>query len=501
MKSNQKNMRFIWLGLYALLVLGVGGRWNFPLAAWVAPIFAIRFYRDSEKGGRAFLLLWITQVVVAMIAWRGATAMAFIHPVAEPIFFALITPITLLAYVIDRIYYRRWSVGGISPFWVTLVYPISATALDFFSAAGSPFGTFGAGGYTQGGMLALMQITSLVGMWGITFIVSWFASVLSYVWEHGFNWGRVAHGVYIYAGVLVLVLGFGAGRLLLAAPVEEEVMIGGFSLPETQLVDQLHLLGIGKDADFREAAREVHAAQLAQVRVLAQEGAQMVSLQEGAGMGFAEEVDALLIEAAVVAREEGIYLVLPTGTLDPAGEALMKNVVYIIDPQGEIVLEHYKYGGTQFEGSVTGSGELQTVETPYGLLSAVICWDADFPQAIKQAGAQGIDLLFVPSNDWFELRDIHADMATFRAVENGVSIYRQTGAGVSIVTDAYGRVLNRVDIFEEDGQPTWGGVQMVQTPLGSVDTAFVQVSDAFGGLMLVSTLGLLVVAWWKRKRK
>jgi apolipoprotein N-acyltransferase len=288
---------------------------------------------------------------------------------------------------------------------------------------------------------------------------------------------------------------------LLAAPAEQEVMIGGFSLPETQLVDQMRLSGTGQDAEFRDAARTLHAAQLAQVRVLAQNGAQIVSLQEGAGMGFAEDVEALLTEAAVVAREEGIYLVLPTATLPPAGKDLMKNVVYIIDPQGEIVLEHYKYGGAQFEGFVMGSGELQTVETPYGLLSAVICWDADFPQIIKQVGEQGVDLLFVPSNDWLELRDIHSGMATFRAVENGVSIYRQAGGGVSVVTDAYGRVLNRVDIFEEDGQPAWGGIQLVQTPLGSVETAYVQVGDAFGILMLVGMLGLLVVAWWKRKQE
>jgi apolipoprotein N-acyltransferase len=199
MKSNQKNLRFIWLGLYALLFLVVGGRWNFPLAAWVAPIFALRFFRDSEKGGRAFLMIWVAQVVALVIGWRGATAMAFIHPVAEPIFFALLTPITLMAFVIDRIYFRRWSQGGFSPFWVTLVYPISATALDFFSSAGSPFGTFGAAAYTQAGVLPLMQLGSLVGMSGIHFIVSWFASVLSYVWEHGFNWGKVARGVYIFA--------------------------------------------------------------------------------------------------------------------------------------------------------------------------------------------------------------------------------------------------------------------------------------------------------------
>ena len=31
-------------------------RWTLPAAAWLAPIFAIRFFRDSDKAGRSFLL-------------------------------------------------------------------------------------------------------------------------------------------------------------------------------------------------------------------------------------------------------------------------------------------------------------------------------------------------------------------------------------------------------------------------------------------------------------
>jgi len=184
--------------------------------------------------------------------------------------------------------------------------------------------------------------------------------------------------------------------------------------------------------------------------------------------------------------------VLPIAIIDPAGEEPFHNVVRVIDPNGDVVLEHYKYGGTQFEGSVTGSGELQTVETPFGTLSAVICWDADFPATIKQAGEQEVDLLFIPANDWLEIRDIHAGMATFRAVENGVPIYRQTGTGVSVVTDAYGRVINRVDTFEEENAGLWSGEQMVLTPVGSIETLYPIIGDAFGTAMLVGLAGLLV---------
>jgi apolipoprotein N-acyltransferase len=56
----------------------------------------------------------------------------------------------------------------------------------------------------------------------------------------------------------------------------------------------------------------------------------------------------------------------------------------------------------------------------------------------------------VPSSDWLAVKDIHAGMVTFRAVENGMSIYRQTGSGVSSVIDAYGRTIHRADAFDEE---------------------------------------------------
>jgi len=501
MNTQQKNLKYLWLALFAVFTLFVGGRWNFPLAAWLAPVFAMRFYRDSKKGGWAFLWLWLAVAISSIIAWNGATAMGFLHSLAEPIFFIAIASITLIPYVVDRLYYRRWTKGGVSPFWLTLVYPVSVTAIDFFLASGSPFGSFGAAAYSQTNFTVLMQLAAVTGMWSIPFIVGWFASTINYVWENGFQWAKTKRGVLTFAGVLILVFGFGFVRMALADPAEQEVQIAGFSLPEEELVSMFGLWQGGDEEAFREAVRELHAQQLAQVRVLAQEGAEIVVLQEAAGVGFAEEVDAFLVNAASLAQEEGIYLVLPTATMDPAGEEKLHNVVRIIDPNGEIVLEHYKYGGTQFEGSVTGSGELQTVETPYGTLSAVVCWDADFPATLRQAGEQDVDLLFIPANDWLEIRDIHVGMAIFRAVENGLPIFRQTGAGISIVTDAYGRVVNRIDTFEEENAGTWGGEQMVMVPVGSTETLYPRIGDAFGMAMLVGMLGLVIVAWWKRERK
>ena len=487
---NNKNIRFLWLGIAAILLFFAGGRWNFTLASWLAPVFAIRFFRDSEKAGRNFLLLWIASAIPAIISWNGATFLYFMHPVAEAIFFLLMTPIGLIPYVIDRMYHRRFGPSV----WLTLVYPVAATAMDFFSSDGSPFGTFGAVAYSQRDFLPMMQIASVTGLWGITFILSWFASLVNYVWERGFKIERPA---LTSTGVLALILVLGIGRTLLAPQPEQTAQVAGFSLPNGKLSEVLGQLQTGDEVGFRQTVDELHAQELDQVRALAQQGAEIVTLQEGAGMGYPDQVEKLLSDAAVIAKEEQIYIVLPTVTF---GKEKPENVVNIIDPNGEIVLEHVKYGGTQFEGSLTGNGELQTIDTPYGKISAIICWDADFPNVVKQAGIQDVDLLFVPSNDWAAVKDIHAGMASFRAVENGLSIYRQTGSGVSIVTDAFGRTLHRADTINETSTGDFAAIQMIATPLDSVATIYPIIGDIFGNVMLVLFAGLLLGLLLSRKR-
>ena len=483
---NSKNFRYLYLIIAALLGFFIGGKWNIPLAAWIVPIFVIRFFRDSDKAGRNFLLLWLVSAIPTIISWNGATFFANIHPAAEAAFFFLMTPLGLIPYVIDRIYYRRFG----SSAWLTFVYPIAATAMDFFSSNGSPFGSFGAVAYSQRDFLAAMQIASVTGLWGITFMISWFASLTNHFWESGFKFTRLS---LTFTGVLVLILGLGFGRILLPAQPKQIAQIAGFSLPNGKLMEVISQLNAGDET----AIDELHVEQLNQIRSMADEGANIVVLQEGAGMGTSNQVKNLIEEASTIAKEKNIYIVLPVFDL---GKTPAENKVHIIDPNGNVVLTHIKYGGNMFEGTLKGNEVLQTVETPYGKLSAIICWDADFPNIVKQAGAQNVDLLFIPSQDWIGVRDIHAGMATFRSVENGMSIFRQTGQGVSVVVDTYGRVLNRADTYEESVNG-FAGIQMVETPLGSVNTLYPSVGDAVGNVMLLGLVGLLIGLWVTRKRQ
>jgi len=143
---------------------------------------------------------------------------------------------------------------------------------------------------------------------------------------------------------------------------------------------------------------------------------------------------------------------------------------------------------------VVGNGKLQTVATPFGLLSGVICWDVDYPATIQQAGQNGTGLLLVPSGDWLAIDPLHSQMAVFRAIENGTSIVRQTNEGMSIAVDAYGRVLAQTDFFSSTDR-----TMVVQVPTRHVATIYTAFGRWFEWLCLFGFLAIVARALFTRR--
>ena len=61
------------------------------------------------------------------------------------------------------------------------------------------------------------------------------------------------------------------------------------------------------------------------------------------------------------------------------------------------------------------------VDSPYGRLANVICFDMDYPGMIRQAGQSGADLMLAPSDDWPAIDPSHSNVSAFRSVEYGFS--------------------------------------------------------------------------------
>ena len=164
----------------------------------------------------------------------------------------------------------------------------------------------------------------------------------------------------------------------------------------------------------------------------------------------------------------------------------------IIDPSGKIIVSYRKtHPVFGWEAGIMrrGDGHLPLVATSDGRIAAAICYDADFPEFIRQGGRGSADMLIVPANDWAEIRTAHAQMAAFRAIENGVPLVRPASSGISAAFDAWGRVMGLADYFSP-GDRTF----TVQVPVGSVPTLYARIGDLFAWICVTGLAVALGVA-------
>ena len=101
----------------------------------------------------------------------------------------------------DRQYTDRVLVSRLSGFAATLVFPFASSAFEFLTLWPNPMGAWGSLAYSQFSSLHLTQVASITGMWGVTFLVSWFASAVNWIWEEGGDWPRIRRGVAMAQGM------------------------------------------------------------------------------------------------------------------------------------------------------------------------------------------------------------------------------------------------------------------------------------------------------------
>ena len=459
------------------------GRWLAPLAAWVGPALILRYARD-HKGWRGYPLVvaaYILAFIIGFMAiWLGA---GWPLPLVAilPVFYGFLWS---LPYLADRLVGTR-----LTGFSSTLVYPLAATTLEFVNNHTNPIGVWGATGFTQYGDLPIMQLASVTGMIGITFLMGWFASVTNWVWENRGRRAEMLRGLAVFVAVLAVVFIFGFVRLNLA-PSSETVRVAGITAESAHAVALTvgeRLSGAQDPAAVARPLFESHwDAYFAATAREARAGAQVVVWPEITGMAFESEDAPFIARAQEVARQNGVYLTVPLFIFDPGALRPIENKLLLIDPTGAIVMEHIKYGGNIVEGVLRGDGKLQAVDTPFGVLAGVICWDMDYPAVIQQTGQNGTGLLLVPSSDWFEIDPLHAQMAVFRAIENGMSVVRQTDLGLSIAVDAYGRVLAQTDYFGSTDR-----TMVAQVPVRHVATAYTMFGRWLDWVFLMGFLAVI----------
>ncbi|HSB40083.1 MAG TPA: carbon-nitrogen hydrolase family protein [Gaiellaceae bacterium] len=103
-----------------------------------------------------------------------------------------------------------------------------------------------------------------------------------------------------------------------------------------------------------------------------------------------------------IAREHELWLVTGVTERDPAHPGTLYNSLLYHGPDGVLALRHRKLVPTNHERLVWGPGDgsgLEAVETPYGRLGGLICWENYMPLARFALYEAGVELYVASTAD------------------------------------------------------------------------------------------------------
>jgi apolipoprotein N-acyltransferase len=488
---------WLWFSLGCVLLLFSYGADNLALAAWLSPVFLLHFVRRQRWR------VWVPLMLAAQIATSAFQLRGMVPVIGAAYYVSLVVGglQSLIPFAADAWLARR--IGGIAS---TLVFPCTWTALDYFTSLGS-FGSWGAAGYSQSGELPLLQILSVTGLWGLSFLIGWFASASNYLWDEGLVSRSARNAAYLCFSTITTVILLGGIRLSFFPPSSKTVRIASVSErpigmePDGQLVDRLlaNKATAEELTEFRAWSEGVDDDLLLRADREAQGGAKIVFWAEGNAFILKQDEAPLLAQGSKLAAKDHIYLGLALAVLNPGQNKPLENKLAVAGPDGKIAMDYYKahpVPGDEAAMSVVKDGRLQLVETPFGRISAVICFDGDFPQLLAQAGALKADLVLDPSNDWQAIDPWHTQMASFRAIEEGVNLDRQTSHGLSAAFDYQGRTLAAMDHFHSSDYS-----MVADVPTRGVRTIYSRFGDWFAWLTIAGSLALMVAAFRPLQQK
>lgn len=472
---------------YASLLLGTiamtfaGVNWQLAICAWIAPVCLLYYTRNTSK--KSFSIFFMAMLVAGYVSQTCNNLFnIFMVGVINSLSFAVIFTVT---YILDSVLYKK-NKG----FYSTLIFPTIYVAIEFLVS--TLIGTSGIVGQTQFNFTALAQLSSFTGMFGITFIVVWFASVVNWVIENNFDKQKIRKSIMVYGSLFLVVIIYGTVRNSIADVSSNKVKVATISS-----FHNLHAFAIAEQHELKKATSnteleipnrvfatdELINKQIENTIIAAKQGAKIVVWNEDALILNENQINAIIDSVHMIASEHNAYVLIAylekDNTLAPK---LFNNKNLLIDSEGEVAWEYMKAYLAPAEVPIVNAGEkiIPYVDTEYGRLGSVICYDLDFPNYLRQANKHNVDIMLVPAYDWETYANLHSKMAQFEALQSGFSIIRANGAGKNIVTDSKGKIIAEMNTFKTDSK-----ILYAQLPMNKADTVYSNIGNLFSYLVIL----------------
>lgn len=476
-----KKIIFLLVGGLALALSGIN--WHIGIAAWIAPVFLLLFTRKAKWSG--FLLFF---AVVSIAGGISQTCNNLLHLPQINIFNGITYGIAIsIPYIVDRLLYRN-------KFVQTLIFPASVAIVEFF--ASFAIGTWGSIVHTQYGFSPLMQLSSVTGIFGIWFLLSWFASVVVFIIDNRDNRIAIKNGTIAFGSVFVLISVFGLIRTN-SSENTDNVKVATI-VSETDINDYVDCFAqLASDNNY-EIPDYVFSDSLAVHTLIdrtitaSEQGAKIIVWNELALFLTQTQKQQLVDNVKAICKEKKLYVLLAFGEKCIEEEKKpFNNVSVLVSPKGEIEWDYKKsFLQPTAEAPIINAGDfnLPVVQTEYGKLGNVICADLDMLHYIKQAGEKSVDILLVPAFDWEEITPLHSRMAAIQAIQFGCHIVRSNGKGLSAVYNDKGKEIVSLNNLQSGDE-----IMYAELPIISAKTVYSCIGDVFVFAGVVFILIIIVL--------
>ncbi|MDY6954518.1 MAG: apolipoprotein N-acyltransferase, partial [Thermodesulfobacteriota bacterium] len=217
---------------------------------------------------------------------------------------------------------------------------------------------------------------------------------------------------------------------------------------------------------------------------------QMVELVRSCGVHFLVGSPSFRAGGQELHRYNSAYL------LNPAGDVLGRYDKVHLVPYGEYVplKRYFPFLGKLVEavGDFRPGNKGHLLSLGSEKLGVLICFEVIFPELARAMCQNGAQLLVSITNDaWFGTSSAphqHLSMAVFRAVENHMALARAANTGISAFIDPVGRILDATPLFHE-------AVRARPLPMMGQKTFYARFGDLFAAGCLLLSLVMGLWAW------
>jgi len=318
-------------------------------------------------------------------------------------------------------------------------------------------------GYPAGKTAALLQITTITGIYGLSFLVAAFNALIAWADVASESSPKKKIASIGIAMSLILVLTFAGERLVPQAQVHHFARVVQPNFPE---VESYGSDWFGTHSEDMSELTELSLASSEKTpdMIIWPEAPAPFSMQDA-------RFDKIASQIAIQAQRPFLM-----GTIEwkpeqsPSGRTTMApyNSAVLLDGQGQRVFSYDKMHLVPFgeyepfplihrvvssvSSEVGGfrKGTNRVVGTlPNGFkFGTYICYEAIYPGEIREFANLGANVFINISNDgWFgksAAAEQHLRMARVRAVENRRWILRVTNSGITAAVDPYGRIYSSI---------------------------------------------------------